>query len=81
MAYVAKLLRVFESFYFQEKDGAFDSRLFGPFCMALVDLFANDGPREVLEIRKHHYNAQFIEFLQDRLAKDVPRELYSKTDS
>ena len=81
VAYVAMILRTFESFYLQEKDGAFDSRLFGPWTLTFVDLFANDGPREVLEIRKHQFNAEFIEFLQDRLAKVAPKDLYSKADT
>ena len=80
-AFVATLLRMFESFYIQEKDGAFDSRLFGNWTATFVDLIAYDGVSEVLEIRKHQYNAEFIEFLYERLAKAVPHDMYSKVDS
>jgi len=81
MAFVATLLRMFESFYVQEKDGAFDSRLFGNWTATFVDMIAYDGVREVLEIRKHHYNAEFIEFLYDRLANTIPHDMYTKVDS
>ena len=81
ISWVAAGLRLFESFYFQEKDGVFDSRLFDGWRITFTDLFSYEGPREVLEIRKHHYNAQFIEFLQDRLAKAAPKEMYSKADT
>jgi len=81
IACIAMFMRLHESFYIQEKDGAFDPRLFGPWTRVFVDLFANDGPREVLELRKHHYNAEFIDFLQDRLAKVVSKDLYTKLDS
>ena len=81
VAYIAMILGTFESYYIQEKDGVFDSRLFGPWSMTFVDLFANDGAREVLEIRKHQFNAEFIEYFQDRLAKVVPKDLYSKAET
>ena len=81
MACIGMFLRMYESFYIQEKDGAFDARLFGPWTNSFVDLFSNDGPREVLELRKHQYNAEFIEFFQDRLATIVPKEMYPKDES
>ena len=81
IAWIAAVLRLFESFYFQEKDGFFDPRLFDGWSMTFSDVFAYEGPLQVLEIRKHHYNAQFIEFLQDRIASAAPREMYSKADT
>jgi len=81
IAWIAAILRLFESFYFQERDGFFDPRLFDGWRMTFSDLFAYEGPREALEIRKHHYNAQFIEFLQDQLARAAPQEMYSKADT
>jgi hypothetical protein len=81
VAYIAMILRAFESYYIQEKDGVFDSRLFGPWSITFIDLFANHGAREVLEIRKHQFNAQFIEFLQGRLEKVAPKDMYSIVDT
>jgi hypothetical protein len=81
IVWIATALRLFESFYFQEKDGFFDPRLFDGWSMTFSDLFAYEGPLQVLEIRKHLYNAQFIEFLQDRVARAAPQEMYSKADT
>lgn len=78
VSYISIVLRMFESFYLQEQDGTFDSRLFGGWSATYFDLFANEGPREVLAIRKHLFNAQFIEFLQNRLASAAPKDMYSK---
>jgi len=80
-AFVAALLRVFESFYIQAKDGAFDSRLFDNWIATFIDLIAYDGVREVLEIRKHHYNPEFIEFLYDRLENTTPHDMYTNVNS
>jgi hypothetical protein len=71
---------MFESFYMQEMDGDFDSRLFGGWSRTYFDLFANEGPHEVLEIRKHLFNTQFIEFLQDGLASADPKDMYAKVE-
>jgi hypothetical protein len=81
IAWVSAILRLYESFYFQNKDGFFDARLFDGWRMTFTDVFAYEGPLEVLEIRKHHYSAQFIESLQDQLAKAAPRDMYSKADT
>ena len=81
MSFVATFLRIFEAFYFQEKDGAFDKRLFGGWSNTFIDLFTYEGPREVLEIRNHWYSAQFTEYLQDRIAKAAPKDMYSKADT
>jgi hypothetical protein len=78
MSFIATFLRIFEAFYFQEKDGAFDTRLFGGWSNTFIDLFTYEGPREVLEIRNHWYSAQFVEYLQDRIAKAAPKDMYSK---
>ena len=80
VSYVSIVLRMFESFYMQEMDGDFDSRLFGGWGRTYFDLLANEGPREVLEIRKHLFNAQFIEFLQDGLASADPKDMYAKVE-
>jgi len=80
VSFVSIVLRMFESFYLQKKDGAFDTRQFDGWSMTYIDLFANAGPREVLEIRKHLFNVHFIEFLHERIAKSVPRDLYPKAD-
>ena len=79
-SYISIVLRMFESFYMQEKDGNFDSRLFGGWGGTYFDLLANEGPHEVLEIWKHLFNAQFIEFLQDGLASADPKDMYSKVE-
>ena len=81
VSWIAMLLRLLESFYYQEKEGALDSRLFGPWSNAFIDIFGCEGPSEVLEIRKHWFDAQFIEYFQDRLAKAAPKEMYSKADT
>ena len=80
MSFVATFLRIFEAFYFQEKDGAFDSRVFGGWINSFVDLFTYEGAREVLELRTHWYSREFIEYLQDRMAKASPHAMYSEPD-
>lgn len=81
VSFIAIVLRMFESYYLQEKDGVFDSRQFRGWSMTYFDLFANEGPREVLEIRKHQFNTQFIEFLEDQRTKVIPKNLYAKTEA
>jgi len=81
MSFIATFLRIFEVFYFQEKDGAFDSRVFGGWSNTFIDLFTYEGPREVLEVRNHWYSAQFMEYLQDRIAKATPKGMYSEADT
>ena len=80
VSFISIVLRMFESFYMQEKDGNFDARLFGGWSMTYFDLFANEGPREVLEIRKHLFNVEFVEFIEDGLASAHTKDLYSRVD-
>ena len=42
-SYISIVLRMFESFYLQEKDGAFDSRQFDGWSMTYFDLLSNEG--------------------------------------
>ena len=81
MSFIATFLRIFEVFYFQEKDGAFDSRVFGGWSNTFIDLFTYEGPREILEIRNHWYSAEFMEYLQGRIAKAAPKVMYAEADT
>jgi hypothetical protein len=80
VSYVSIVLRTFESLYLQEMDDTFDSKLFGGWSTTYFDLFANKGPRELLEIRKHHFNAEFIGFVQYQLASAAPKDMYSNAE-
>ncbi len=80
MSFIATFLRIFEVFYFQEKDGAFDSRVFGGWINSFVDLFTYEGAREVLELRTHWYSPEFMEYLHDRIANAAPHSMYAEPD-
>ncbi len=81
MSFISTFLRIFEVFYFQEKDGALDSRVFDGWNNTFIDLFAYEGPREILELRNHWYNAEFIEDLQGQIAKAAPKVIYGEADT
>ena len=81
MSFIATFLRIFEVFYYQDKDGDCDSRLFGGWSNTFVDLFTYEGPREVLEVRNHWYSAQFTEYLHDRITKAASKGMYSEANT
>ena len=79
MAFLASIVRMFESFYFQKMDGSFDDRLFDSWMTQTLDLFGTEGGREYWAFRKHQFNAEFVEFFDQQMATFTPRPMYPDT--
>ena len=71
MALIASIMRMWETFYFERRDGRFDSEMYDAWMVQLVDLHGNVGVQEYWSIRKHQFTPTFVAYL-DRMLADVP---------
>jgi len=76
MAFLASIMRTFESFFFQKKEGLFDDRLFDAWMVQCIDLFGGKGGREYWELRKHQFSTEFVEYLDQQFANATPNPMY-----
>ena len=76
MAFLSAIILMWESFFLQKKDEIFESRIFDSRLVQLLDLFGNEGVREYWAIRKHGFTADFVAFLDERIAANEPKTMY-----
>ena len=76
MAFLALIVRTFETFYFQKKDGSFDRRLFDAWMVQCLDLLASHGSREFWALRKHQFSAEFVEYMGQQIATVTAKPMY-----
>lgn len=74
--YLGSLFRMWESFFYQKQEGAFDNKIFESWVALLVDTFGNAGVREYWAIRKHQFSDEFVEFVDQQIATTEPRPMY-----
>lgn len=68
--------RMWESFYYQNSIDELDSALLEPWMVQYMDLHGNNGVKEFWRIRKHQYSADFVAYIDRRVAQSNPRPLY-----
>jgi hypothetical protein len=76
LSILSSISRTLESFYFQNKEGGLDSRLFSGWFLQYLDLHANPGVKQFWAIRKHQYSTEFVAFLEKRIAGSDSKPLY-----
>ena len=76
MGFLATIVRLGESFYFQRQEGTFDTRIFDAWLLQTMDLFVQKGPREYWALRSHQFNPEFVRFFEEKLAANKPKPMY-----
>ena len=76
MSLLGALVRMWESFYLQKQDGTFEPKIFDPWMIQLLDLFAQEGAREYWALRRHQFSPEFVEFFEAELADSAPKPMY-----
>jgi len=79
MAFLASIVRTFESFYFQKKEGSFDAQLFDSWMVQTLDFFVKEGPSEYWALRKHQFSTEFIEYFDEQLESFTPKPMYPES--
>ena len=77
MSIMAAIFRTYETFYFEQIEDRFRSKLFDSWLGQLVDLFGNEGVREYWAVRKHNFSIDFNSFVEQKVAEGTPRSMYS----
>ena len=75
-SYLNGVMRMFESFYLQKRDGSFDSAVYDSWTVQLVDLFGNSGAQEYWSIRRHTFTQLFANEIEQIRASDESRPMY-----
>jgi len=76
VSFLNGVLRMFESFYLQQREGTFDTQVFDSWMVQLCDLFGNEGVREYWAIRKHQFTNEFVALVDESTARTTPRPMY-----
>jgi hypothetical protein len=76
MALIASIMRMWETFYFEKRDGRFDSDMYDAWMVQLVDLHGNVGVQEYWSIRKHQFTPEFVAYLDRTLAAVPSKDMY-----
>lgn len=71
-----KLLRLFESMFWQRRHGGLDDELWQAYAQQLTDVMSAPGPRQVWKARQHHFHQEFIDFVDSALARGDGQPLY-----
>ena len=79
MAFLASWIRTFESFYFQKKEGSFDTELFDSWMVQTLDFFVKEGPSEYWALRKHQFSTDFVEYFDEQLESFTPKPMYPES--
>jgi hypothetical protein len=75
-AWIHHTFRVWEFFYYQWREGAFDDRLWGGFKAQFCSLFASPGTREIWSGRNHLLGEEFREFVDNEIVGAESKPLY-----
>ena len=76
MALIASITRMWETFYFEKRDGRFESEMYDSWLIQLIDLHGNPGVKEYWSMRKHQFTPDFVEYLDEKLAVIAPKNMY-----
>ncbi len=77
-SYLNGVLRMFEAFYLQQKDGSFESSIYEPWAAQLVDLLGNSGAKSYWKIRRHTFHVEFADHIDNLQSNSNPRPMYGK---
>ena len=81
MAFMAAILRTYETFYFEAIEGRFESKMFDSWLMQLTDLFGNEGVIEYWELRQHNFSHDFVKFVDQKVSGTVMQPMYPEQPS
>jgi len=76
MTLMSSIIRTYETFYFEQIEGRFKSKIFDSWITQLIDLFGNEGVREYWEIRGHNFSVEFVRYVEERVAESTPKAMY-----
>ncbi|MFT5501350.1 MAG: hypothetical protein ACI88G_001487 [Woeseiaceae bacterium] len=76
MALMGSITRMWETFFFERRDGRFDSNMYDAWMVQLIDLHGNTGVQEYWSIRKHQFTPEFVTYLDQALAAVAPKDMY-----
>jgi len=76
-SYLNGVMRMFEAFYLQKRDGTFDSAVYDSWATQLVDMFGNSGAQEYWMIRRHTFAPMFADHIEQLRANGESRPMYS----
>ena len=80
MALIASITRMWETFYFEKRNGRFEAEMYDSWLVQLIDLHGNPGVREYWSIRKHHFSSDFVAYLDGKIGEIAPKDLFPNTD-
>ncbi len=73
-----QVFRLWESYYFQWKEGYFDPQIWKGFKTQLSDLFSYQGVRDFWAIRKHHFSDEFQVFVSQLTSAASSKNIYGE---
>jgi len=76
MGFMGAIIRMYETFYFENLEGRFDSKTFVSWTTQLIDLFGNQGARDYWKLRKHNFSPDFVAYVEQEVAKSTPSRMY-----
>lgn len=75
-AWCIQTFRAWESFYFQWKEGVFEDELWAGWQRQFTDLFGYPGIQELWAVRRHQFNDEFCELVDNLIASGQSKSLY-----
>ena len=75
-AWLSQLMRFWETVYFQRQEGVLDERLWSGWNTQFRDSFGYAGIREFWSIRRHQFNEEFCDFVDQLVASGMSKPLY-----
>ena len=75
-AWSISTFRTWESFYYQWQEGVFDDRLWAGYKIQFCDLFGYPGIQEFWSIRRHQFNEEFREFVDQQIVGAESKPLF-----
>jgi hypothetical protein len=75
-AWAINIFRIWESCYFQWRDGVLDDRLWTGWEAQFRDLFGYPGIREMWSVRRHQFNEEFREYADQQIVSAEAKPLY-----
>ena len=73
---LSSISRTLESFYFQQRQGELDARLYEGWFTQYLDLHAYPGVVEYWSMRRHQYSVEFAAYLDECLSGRIAKPLY-----
>ena len=76
MAFHDLLFISYQSFHLQWKRGTLDKTLWGTYKQAILDLLQQKGQQEWWTIRRHWFNSEFQEFVEQAVVEGIAKPMH-----